>query len=267
MKIEKISDTQIRCTLTRTDLQTREIKISELAYGTEKAKSLFHDMIDQAARQFGFEAEDLPLMIEAIPVSLDCIILIITKVDDPEELDTRFSKFTASDEEMDDVEFQDDEFLEFDDNYSSGKEEHPEHVLDGPSDRQAMPDNFIPIAEAISKAVTETPVQEEAVEVEKEPEDISKLFSFHSWNEASYAAQSIDKEFKGNSSLYKDSHSGIYFLLLTDKADSDSNFFKVCNVLTEYGKKEKFTYLTYAYLNERCDILVKENAVHILSEY
>lgn len=39
--------------------------------------------------------EDIPLMIEAIPVSADCIVLIVTKVDDPEELDTRFSKFSA----------------------------------------------------------------------------------------------------------------------------------------------------------------------------
>ena len=33
-------------------------------------------------------------MIEAIPVSADSIILIISKEDDPEELDTRFSRFT-----------------------------------------------------------------------------------------------------------------------------------------------------------------------------
>ena len=33
-------------------------------------------------------------MIEAIPASADSIVLIITKVEDPEELDTRFSKFT-----------------------------------------------------------------------------------------------------------------------------------------------------------------------------
>ena len=45
MKIEKISDTQIRCTLNGEDLQSRELKISELAYGTEKAKTLFQDMI------------------------------------------------------------------------------------------------------------------------------------------------------------------------------------------------------------------------------
>lgn len=38
MKIEKINDNQIRCTLTSDDLASREIKLSELAYGTDKAK-------------------------------------------------------------------------------------------------------------------------------------------------------------------------------------------------------------------------------------
>ena len=93
MKIEKVNENQIRCTLTREDLASRELKISELAYGTEKAKSLFRDMMQQANFEFGFEAEDIPLMIEAIPLNADCIVLIITKVEDPEELDTRFSKF------------------------------------------------------------------------------------------------------------------------------------------------------------------------------
>ena len=49
----------------------------------EKAKSLFRDMMQQAAFEFGFEAEDLPLMIEAIPASADSIVLVITKVEDP----------------------------------------------------------------------------------------------------------------------------------------------------------------------------------------
>ena len=51
-------------------------------------------MMKQANLQFGFEANDIPLMIEAIPISSESIILIISKVEDPEELDTRFSKFT-----------------------------------------------------------------------------------------------------------------------------------------------------------------------------
>ena len=62
MKIEKMNDHQIRCTLTSEDLATRNIKLSELAYGSEKTRALFRDMMQQAAMDFGFEAEDIPLM-------------------------------------------------------------------------------------------------------------------------------------------------------------------------------------------------------------
>ena len=99
MKIEKVNENQIRCTLSKQDLADRQIKLSELAYGSEKAKGLFRDMIEQANYEFGFEADDIPLMIEAIPLSGENIILQITKVEYPEELDTRFSKFSEAGEE------------------------------------------------------------------------------------------------------------------------------------------------------------------------
>ena len=72
MKIEKINENQIRCTLTREDLELHQIRLSELAYGSEKAKKLFRDMMEQAQLEFGFEADNIPLMIEAIPVKM-CI--------------------------------------------------------------------------------------------------------------------------------------------------------------------------------------------------
>lgn len=98
MKIEKVNENQIRCTLSKKELAERQIKLSELAYGSEKAKGLFRDMIEQANYEFGFEADDIPLMIEAIPLSGENIILQITKVEYPEELDTRFSKFSETDD-------------------------------------------------------------------------------------------------------------------------------------------------------------------------
>lgn len=103
MKIEKVNENQIRCTLSKKDLADRQIKLSELAYGSEKAKGLFRDMIEQANYEFGFEADDIPLMIEAIPLSGENIILQITKVEYPEELDTRFSKFSEEAEEEEEI--------------------------------------------------------------------------------------------------------------------------------------------------------------------
>lgn len=96
MRIEKISDKQIRCTLTQADLQNHHINIGELAYGSEKARSLFQEMLSQASREFNFHAENMPLMIEAVPMSGDNLVLVITKVEDPDEIDTRFSKFSPA---------------------------------------------------------------------------------------------------------------------------------------------------------------------------
>ncbi len=100
VRIEKISDKQIRCTLNKQDLSDRELRISELAYGTDKAKALFRDMMQQASYEFGFETEDIPLMIEAIPMYPDTLVLVITKVEDPDELDTRFSSFSDNPDEL-----------------------------------------------------------------------------------------------------------------------------------------------------------------------
>ena len=82
MKIERINENQIRCTLTSSDLSARNLNLGELAYGTEKAKKLFHEMIQKASNEVGFEADDIPLMVEAIPLSSESIMLIITKMVD-----------------------------------------------------------------------------------------------------------------------------------------------------------------------------------------
>lgn len=94
MKIERINENQIRCTLSSFDLSVRNLNLGELAYGSEKARNLFREMIQKASNEVGFDAEDIPLMVEAIPLSNESVMLVITKIEDPEELDTRFSKFS-----------------------------------------------------------------------------------------------------------------------------------------------------------------------------
>ena len=55
MKIERLNENQIRCTLNKSDLASRQLKINELAYGSDKAKELFRDMMQQASYELGFE--------------------------------------------------------------------------------------------------------------------------------------------------------------------------------------------------------------------
>ncbi len=258
MKIEKISDTQIRCILNRADLLSREIKISELAYGTEKAKLLFHDMIEQASEQFGFEAEEVPLMIEASPVSPDCIELIITKVEDPEELDTRFSRFAP----------QEDEFMEEEDAEPDIEGYFEPLRLDN-SDIPPMPapkapsESFIPISETVPDI---SPVPNEGA-VESLPAKAFRLFSFPSWDIASKAAIEIGDSYQGSSSLYKNTSTGLYYLSLTGVADTESGFFFASNICSEFGTKERHNCGTQGFLAEHCELLVADKAIEILCKY
>ncbi len=62
------------------DLAEKGLNIKDLAYGSEKTKALFDDMMDRARSEFGFEAGGRPLMIEAIPLSDDSLMITVTRV-------------------------------------------------------------------------------------------------------------------------------------------------------------------------------------------
>jgi len=93
MKIERISDNQIKFVLNKTDLLEKNIKITELAYGSEKTQELFREMMERAYVEYGFEAENAPLMIEAIPVTVDSIMIIVTKVAGGDDIESKFNNF------------------------------------------------------------------------------------------------------------------------------------------------------------------------------
>ena len=238
MKIEKVSENQIRCTLTKEDLASRELKISELAYGTEKAKNLFRDMMQQANFEFGFEAEDIPLMIEAIPMNAECIVLIITKVEDPEELDTRFARFAPSvHEEMEEEE-----------------DSAADEVLDLFRRLQGSEEVSSPlIADAKISEDTESPL-------------LMRMLRFHSLHQLLAAAAAVSCDITGTSSLYRDAREDCYLLLMTHPQNEASGFNKCCNVLSEYGSFLKVLPSTPSYLEEHCETISPENARQTLSE-
>lgn len=100
MKIEKISDNQVKCTLSSFELSLRNLKVGELAYGSEQVKSLFAEMMQKAYSEVGFDTEDYPVMIETIPMKDDGVELFITRVEEPEELDARFARFVPQEEDI-----------------------------------------------------------------------------------------------------------------------------------------------------------------------
>lgn len=245
MKIERISENQIRCTLTRADLASRELKLSELAYGSEKAKSLFHDMMQQAAHECGFEADDLPLMIEAIPASSDTIVLIITKVDDPDELDNRFSKFGAFDQP--DIDSKHD--------FSSLK-------LDGADE---LLDLIGKVKESLAALPSEAPAKEK--EKSEAPKNLyPRLFSFGTMDGVIQASKLLGDLYSGSNTLYKDTDENVYLLVLAKSDHTDNEFNRICNMLSEYGSQEITSGAILAYLEEHCEVILAAEAVQTLSK-
>ena len=250
MKIEKISDTQIRCTLSRQDLAERDLKISELAYGSDKAKDLFRELMVQASYECGFEAEDIPLMIEAIPVSGDCLVLVVTKVEDPDELDTRFSNFSSfrdnGDEDSSSVASSvADEILECFGQLGAllGKGKEAMEKATGTADTAELP-------------------QEEAAPA---PNHLTKVFSFPTLTSVTKLAQLISPYYFGENILYKDEVSANYYLVLHMSGHTPEEFNRICNVTSEYGLPVNTGYASLSYFAEHFKPVLKTDAVQTLA--
>lgn len=261
MKIEKINENQIRCTLTKEDLAERELKLSELAYGSDKAKSLFRDMMQQASYEFGFEAEEIPLMIEAIPLSSECIVLIITKVEDPDELDTRFSKFSSSEDESAPVETASIEGA--DGILDLYKKIHEEKMRL----EQQKSNNFVPLDQTLQKnEAPAQPVKEVASKQESTTLNLTKLYSMQNLNTVSGLAYVLKGFYNGDNSLYKNISERSYFLVLNKSLHTPEEFNKVCNIASEYGRQEHFSPATEAFLEEHYEPIIMKNALQILAK-
>jgi adapter protein MecA 1/2 len=282
MKIEKLSENQIRCTLNKSDLASRQLKISELAYGSEKAKELFRDMMQQASYELGFETEDIPLMIEAIPVSADCIVLIITKVVDPEELDTRFSKFSPS--------YSDDDFEDFDypyGDYETIEASDPWSELPTAGDELTASDEeagvmsdsvaddvfnlFNKVRDYLNRGddATEpvnTPAARPAEIPVKPQENVVRIFSFENLDILTEAARAVLPVYNDRNHLFKDSQQSGYYLVLEKDRASSVNFNKACNILSEYGTKENLPPTSFQYFKEHLSCIVKNRALQVMSK-
>ena len=229
MKLEKINENQIRCTLTKEDLEYHNIKLSEFAYGTDKARALFREMMQIAAQKLDFKAEDIPLMIEAIPLSSESIILVITKVAYPEELDTRFSDF--SDEG-------DDDYDEYDD--------------DGVFEELPF-QSTVPTAKSAADDILN--IKEDA----SIPREITRLFAFDSVDDIFRAASVLKDFYHGKNTLYRDGD--VYYLMASMSDHTAQEFNKVCNVLSEYASLKPLATGMDFYMSEHMTLISSDTAL------
>lgn len=240
MKIEMINEHQIRCTLTSEDLEERQIKLSELAYGSEKAKILFRDMMQQAADDFGFDAEDIPLMIEAIPLSAESIMLIISKVDSPDELDARFSNFTQD---------------------SPGDDR-----ADARPDVSPFTDLSGLIAQIHNGKKSSANRNTGAAVRHPETDSGFGMFTFHDMDHAILLAHQLSGYYNAINTLYLDEKKDCFYLIMRQGTHNKNDFNRVLHTAAKYLHQEKYAPAKEAYCQEHYRLVFKDNALQKLAE-
>ena len=238
-------------------------------------------MMEQASYELGFDATDLPLMIEAIPLLPEALILIVTKVEEPDELDPRFSCFT---EERDDLE--DEDFL-YDDYDDYDEESEDELMTFTASDSDDIEDDteWTFSGQGASTGLMDAPQQAgtpsepdfislpEVLGMEPRPKetrtpkvkDIVMIFSFASLEAVTQLACHIDSIYHGDNTLYKDTSTGCYYLVLHRSSQEAEEFGKVCNILYEYGTAVKNANSIQHYYEEHYKPIIAGNAIRKLA--
>ena len=220
MKIERISDNQIRCTLNKEDLEGKETLLSELAFGSEKAKGLFRE-----------------LMNKAIPVSKECLILVITRVDNPEDFREHYKKL-------------------------------PKSLLAGQlagADEDIL-SNLPDLLSDFGKSTFSTDSGNDMKRVLAD--DGVGIFAFTSLDDVAFASKLLNK-YSLSSTLYKDSENQCYYLSLTDLDDSPNSTVmdEIHQLLSEYCKRLPNTYATKALFNEHLTTIIEKQAVEEMAAY
>ena len=266
MKIEKLNDNQIRCILNKEDLEQRELRLSELAYGSPKAKALFRDMMEKAAADCGFEVDNIPLMIEAIPVSLDCLILVVTKVEDPEVLDTRFSRFSsmANEEDMEDLE-EDEADIPFE---MEGLPFHSDSPQDGPDSLEDKENGSVDVLETFNKAIAAAKqgYLNKQPKAETPQPRSDQVYAFLSLDEVIKVSGFLAPFYQGDSSLYKDTVQGVYYLTLLRNGTDQKLFDRACTICVDHSESIDTTYASSFYFKEHFKPILESDALNTLQE-
>ena len=247
MTIEKLNDNQIRFVLTAEDLEQRNISLTEFAYGTPKAKALFAEMMKQARELYDFKNDSGALMIEAIPMGRNTLVVLVTLVQDPEELDARYSQFGP---EVDHGDLTGKSSSRSQDVVSDIVDSIRRHA--GQKTSGAAPHTGSQIMQDLAK------MREFAM--------LNRLYSFRAISDAVRAASSAGSGYTGQSKLFLDETDHTYYLYLhMDTLEQVSEMQSILAVLSEYGAIESTPFARCEQLEEHDKVIFDHDAMQSLA--
>jgi len=242
MKIEKISDNQIKFVFSQADLASRDMQLGELAYGSVKVQELFNEIAERAFLDYGFQTmPGNPLIMEAIPSADGGIMVIMTKITNVNDLEgtalpSLFSNLGSMQNIIQNI-FQ-----------NKGAAPFGQMPFGGQNQSFSGPLPF--------------PVPAPA---KRQPIDQSQaIFRFDSLDQAAKAAARINSKDMTQNSLYK--YDAKFYLVIDNSKKQKLNQ-AAGNILSEYGAGFSTREMSKMYLQEHGEVIIKDDAIGILTTY
>lgn len=245
MKIEKLNNDQVRIVLGQDDLKARELSLRDLAYGSDKTKALFDDMVHTAENQFGFEPSGKPLMIEAIPMPDETLMITLTRVSGRAEAGGMYGSNVPGLGTP----------LSPDEAELPGLEE-----LDSKSPEEAK----ALIEQLLSEMEEAVGASDNAPKRRKDGEGGTKIFAFPRFKELRELAAAFPASSPVMNSLYKE-EGGDYYLIVRYRKQS-KEVVRALNVINEFCPDELTETYAEALVEEHCKLVIKRRALQKLSE-
>ena len=253
MKFEKINDRQICCIISSQDLINNQIKLSELAFGSAKAKAFFRNLMMKAKNDCGFDGLNSPLMIEAVPQPPDSLKLIITKMNDNyNNFNNNNEPFEPEREKRNELHFEGvDSILNLIKNMKEPKS--------GNSSAKST-------AEGLLNALGIFP-EDAGSSDSSVPEKVIEAFRFADMESVILAAKALKDVYDGENSLYTETAQSTYLLTVRCVDETPEEFNKICNILTEYSLPVHCSESGENYLREHGNEMIADNALQILAGF
>ena len=251
MNYEKSNDHQIRFFLDKSDLINRKIDISNLTYGSDQARKLFDEISAIADSEFNFDTANSDVSIEAIPVSEDSLVVILSKEPEPDQIDTRFSKFTPTKEDIEEA---------------TG--EFSDKSLKSANDILNLLSSFKDTLSSIrDESDNSTQNKEEVPDITVPSKDTKKniyiVFKFDNMDKLIDLSHIIVSKYKGTSSVYEKDNA--FYLIINNKSVDDITFNQICNISCEFGENASSSTYSVNFITEYFNPVIKRGAIKDLA--
>ena len=243
MKIEKLSESQIRFTLWPSDLEDEDLQLSDFSTDkTGKVDRMLHHMMDRAREEFGFDVNGSSIIVEATQVDNECVVFLITKIDGDTKVDSKYEYIRRLKEAIQN-------------NAELLRDRFSDVVIDRTADNK-------------DSAETDGGIQTQNTQAAKPKPKLPPeylIYTFDDLDPVIKSAKMVSVFYDSDNSLYKDKD-GLYYLIATRNRNSVEEFNIAIRCFREFGKLLVVNYGTRYYIEEHYKCIIKDEALQTLGE-